>query len=272
MGESLHLPGPFRQLLYDSIDSTNEEAKRLGAVASANKGPSSRQGEAGEITVIRAKEQTAGKGRRGRSWVSKPGNLYCSLLLRPGVPAATAMQLGFVTANSVAESVAAVLPSGTFVTCKWPNDVLVEGRKVAGILLESSAADDVNVDWLVIGVGINIRHHPSRTRFPATSLTSEGAGKVTVASLLESFCLRFLAGFVTWRNLGFAPIRGAWLQRAESLGGQLKVRLERETLHGIFKGVDADGALILNQDGRERRITVGDVFPTEPPSPPAKPR
>ena len=270
MGESLHLPGPFRQLLYDSIDSTNEEAKRLGAVASANKGPSSRQGEAGEITVIRAKEQTAGKGRRGRSWVSKPGNLYCSLLLRPDVPAAAAMQLGFVTANSVAESVAAVLPSGTFVTCKWPNDVLVEGRKVAGIMLESSAAGDAGIDWLVIGVGINIRHHPSQTRFPATSLASEGAGNVTVAGLLELLCQRFLAGLATWRNLGFAPIRGAWLRRAESLGGQLKVRLERETLHGIFKGLDADGALILNQDGRERRITAGDVFPAEPPAPPAR--
>ncbi len=263
MNESLNLPSPFRQIFYDSIDSTNEQAKRLGADLS------SQQGEAGEITVVRAKEQTAGKGRRGKSWASKPGNLYCSLLLRPGVPAAAAMQLGFVTANSVAEAVAAVLPRGTFVTCKWPNDVLVEGRKVAGILLESSAVGDVNVDWLVIGLGINIRHHPSQTRFPATSLTSEGAGNVTVAGLLESLCLRFLAGFVTWRNLGFAPIRGAWLQRAWGLGEQITVRLEKETLHGAFKGLDADGTLVLNQDGRERRITVGNVFPAEAPGPPA---
>ncbi|MDP6263557.1 MAG: biotin/lipoate--protein ligase family protein, partial [Rhodospirillales bacterium] len=135
---------------------------------------------------------------------------------------------------------------------------------------EVHAAGDAGVDWLVIGVGINIRHHPSQTRFPATSLASEGAGNVTVAGLLELLCQRFLAGLATWRNLGFAPIRGAWLRRAESLGGQLKVRLERETLHGIFKGLDADGALILNQDGRERRITAGDVFPAEPPAPPAR--
>lgn len=248
--ESVSLPSPFRLIVLDRVDSTNEEAKRLAA------------GGAEDGTVVWAKQQTAGKGRRGRDWVSPPGNLYCSLLLRPRYPPAVAMQLGFVAANGLAEAVAAALPPGTFVTCKWPNDVLVEGRKVAGILLESAVSGGNLLDWLVVGFGLNIAHHPSDARFPATSLRTEGAEDVTVSRMLETVCLRFLAGLVTWRSLGFATVRKAWLQRAHGLGEPVTVRLEGETLDGVFLTLDEDGAMVVSIDGEQRRITAADVFPT----------
>ncbi len=231
------------------MDSTNDEARRL-AESGAEDG-----------TVVWALEQTAGKGRRGRQWVSPGGNLYCSLLLRPDDPPAKALQLSFVAANSLAETAAAVLPRGTHVTCKWPNDVLVEGRKVGGILLDSETAADGNLDWLVVGVGLNAASHPSEAEFPATSLAAEGAADAGVDGLLETFCSRFMAGLVAWRALGFAVVRRAWLQRAHGLGRPVTVRLENETLEGIFQALDADGAMVLSRNGRERRITAGDVFP-----------
>jgi BirA family transcriptional regulator, biotin operon repressor / biotin---[acetyl-CoA-carboxylase] ligase len=249
MNPGTSLPSPYNLIELDTIDSTNEEAKRLAADG------------APEGTVVWAHEQTAGRGRRGREWVSAPGNLYCSILLRPECHAFKAMQLSFITSSSMADAVASVMPKGTFVNCKWPNDVLVEGRKVSGILLESQTVPLGGMDWLVIGAGLNITDYPKDVEFPATSLAREGAkDDVTVDMMLKTFCLRFLAGYVTWKNLGFEPGRKAWLHRAAWIGKEISVRLEHETLQGEFKELDKDGALILLHEGSERRITAGDVF------------
>lgn len=248
MNGTASLPSPYKLITLERVDSTNEEAKRLA------------KDGAPECTVVWAKEQTAGRGRRGRSWVSGRGNLYCSLLLRPECHAFKAMQLSFVAALGMAETVAAALPRSAFVNCKWPNDVLVEGRKVSGILLESQTIPLGGMDWLIIGAGLNIASFPQDVEFPATSLYREGSKKVSVERMLESFCLRFLAGYVTWKNLGFQPVRKAWLRRAAWLGKEIKVRLEHETLYGVFKELDSDGALILLHNGQQRRITAGDVF------------
>ncbi|MBL6958042.1 MAG: biotin--[acetyl-CoA-carboxylase] ligase [Rhodospirillales bacterium] len=246
------LPEHFQLLSFDEIDSTNEEAKRQAAVG------------APDGTVVWAKRQSAGKGRRSRAWVSEEGNLYCSLLVRPDVLPPEAMQMSFVAANAVAETVAASLPRGTFVTCKWPNDVLVEGKKTAGILLESGGLTGKKLDWLVVGTGINLNSFPEDAAFPATSLHREGAAKdVTVEGLLVSYYRRFLASLVTWRNIGFAATRRAWLERAYGLGKPLTVRLDKENLEGVFETLDEDGALILRQGEVFRRITTGDVFPHE---------
>ena len=245
---TVNLPSPFKLLAYESLDSTNEEAKRLA------------EGGAAEGCVIWAREQTAGRGRRGREWVSREGNLYCSILLRPDCHAFKAMQLSFIASLSMAEAVASVLPKGTFVDCKWPNDVLVEGRKISGILLETQTVPLGGMDWLIIGAGLNINHYPEDVEFPATSIKREGGGGVTAEMMIETFSRRFLAGWVTWKNLGFQPARKAWLKRASWLGKEITVRLERETLKGEFRNLDKDGALILLLDGEERRITAGDVF------------
>ena len=127
---AVHLPSPYRLVQRDEVDSTNAEAKRLAAEG------------APDSTIVWARRQTKGRGRRGRTWVSPEGNLYFSILLRPPYPARDVMQLGFVTANAVADALQVAAPRGTFVNVKWPNDVLMEGKKAAGILLEAEPDPD----------------------------------------------------------------------------------------------------------------------------------
>lgn len=244
----MSLPGYFNVIALDAVDSTNEEAKRLAADG------------APDGTLVWALEQTAGKGRCGRRWVSEKGNLYFSLLLRPDYSTNEATRLSFVTANSVADAITAALPRGTLVACKWPNDILVEGRKAAGLLLESASTSGEVPDWVVIGVGVNLAGHPQGTDFPATSLAAEGAPEATPETMLNAICLRFLSWVATWRSLGFATVRQAWLARAHGLGEPVTADLGGETIEGIFHTLDADGALILRQNGDERRISAGDVF------------
>ena len=245
----VHLPSFYRLVFHEQIDSTNEEAKRLAAAGA----------EAG--TLVWAGEQLAGRGRRGRGWASPPGNLYVSLLLRPGCPPAQACQLNFVAAVALAEAVSGLLPTDRPVTLKWPNDVLVGGAKVSGILLEASAALDHSIDWLVIGVGVNVASHPADTPYPATSLQREGAADATASATLQAFAQRFQAWYETWRAQGFAPVRARWLSSARGLGEPIEVRLERETLQGRFGDLDESGALMLDMhDGARRQITTGDLF------------
>lgn len=256
---SLQLPSPYVLVELDSIDSTNAEAKRL-----ADEG-------APDCTLVWAKTQTAGRGRRGREWVSVQGNLYFSIILRMPYPMQAMTQLSFVAANAVADAVQVLTPPGTFVNVKWPNDVLVEGQKISGILMEALPDFESDAfDWLVLGIGLNVATHPvvEDGAFPATSLAAQGVtGQgLDVALILDTLAKRFLAGVATWRNLGFGPIRRHWLARARGVGGPVTVRLPNETLEGIFGALDENGALILHRDGQPNRvITAGDVF--VPPTP-----
>lgn len=251
MANGLSVPSQLDLIAVNQVDSTNEEAKRRATMGAA----------AG--TMVWAEEQLAGRGRRGRLWVSPPGNLYCSLLLRPTCPIHDAMQIGFVTALAVADAVAEALPRNTQIACKWPNDVLVSGRKVAGILLESSLGEEQGLDWLVIGVGVNVRSYPLHTDspYPATSLAAIGSQEVTPIKLLEAYCGSLLGWLRTWATCGFPAIRAAWLGRAHGLRQPVRVRLEHETLEGVFLSMDETGALVLDQNGARRLIVAGDVFP-----------
>jgi BirA family biotin operon repressor/biotin-[acetyl-CoA-carboxylase] ligase len=161
----------------------------------------------------------------------------------------------------VVEAVASALPPGRAVRAKWPNDVLVDGRKIAGILIESAAGAGGKIDWLVVGIGVNVAHHPEEAAYPTTSLTASGAGDATVDSVLGAVWRAFDHWFATWGSDGFLPIRDAWLQHAMGLGEQIEVRLPSEVLTGTFAGLDPSGALILNANGKERRITAGEIFP-----------
>ena len=246
---TLQLPSFYRLVFHEQIDSTNEEAKRL-ATAGAEAG-----------TLVWAGEQLAGRGRRGRGWASPPGNLYLSLLLRPARPSAQACQLNFAAAVALAEGVSSLLPTDTPVALKWPNDVLIRGAKVSGILLEASAALDRSIDWLVIGIGVNVVSHPADTPYPATSLQREGAADATAGAILQAFAERFWVWYEIWREQGFAPVRARWLASARGLGEPIEVRLERETLQGRFGDLDEGGALMLDmRDGARRQITTGDLF------------
>jgi len=210
-------------------------------------------------SVIWAERQDAGYGRSGREWSSPSGNLYCSLLLRPNCRADRAAELSFVTALSVWASVASMLPRMVSVQCKWPNDILVRGRKISGILLEAGAVSDNKVGWLIIGVGINVKSHPEVGIYPTTSLKTEGVN-ATVEEVLSGYLIAFAGWRQVWENEGFAPVRRAWLDKAVGLGRQTTVRVGEQELAGRFDTIDDDGALILSQGDEKRRITAGDVF------------
>ena len=244
------LPAAYRLVFYESVDSTNDEAKRLA------------HGAAKEGTVVWGREQTAGRGRRGRAWASPPGNLYASLILRPRCPLDQAAQLGFVAALAVGDTLAWTLetrPDG--LSYKWPNDVLLRGRKIAGILLESELGEGEAPKFVVVGVGINLVSSPRDTEFPATSIAEENLGTVSPGAALEGFARHFQAWVERWREEGFAPIRAAWRAHAMALGEPIRVRLGPATLHGRFIDIDQHGALLLESAGELRRIAAGEVFP-----------
>jgi len=243
------LPTGYRLIAYDSIDSTNDEAKRL-----ARKG-------AAEGTLLWALEQTAGRGRRGRVWVSPPGNFYSSLILRPDCPVSRAAQLGFVTALAIGDALGAICP-GRGLSYKWPNDILINGRKVAGVLVESEMIGHLRPSFVVVGVGVNLAAAPHGTEFPATSILEEGWGTFPPMLILEEFAEHFRSWRMRWQMEGFAPVRAAWLAAtAVSPGEPIRVRLETASLHGRFLDIDAEGALLLEAAGERRHVTAGEVFP-----------
>jgi BirA family transcriptional regulator, biotin operon repressor / biotin---[acetyl-CoA-carboxylase] ligase len=244
----LRLPPAYRLISLETVDSTNEEAKRLA-----------REG-AEDGTLVWAREQTRGKGRSGRAWASPPGNLYLSLVLRPDCPPVAASQLGFVAALGAGGGLSEVLPPMIDLRYKWPNDILLNRRKVAGILLETESAAADRLDWLVLGIGINVTQRPPETAFPATSLREEGDLETTVEGVLEAFARHFLSWVNRWLDDGFAPVRAAWRKSAIGIGEAIRVRLPNAELEGVFEDIDQDGALLLRHSGTVRRITAGDVF------------
>jgi BirA family biotin operon repressor/biotin-[acetyl-CoA-carboxylase] ligase len=140
--------------------------------------------------------------------------------------------------------------------------VLIEGRKLSGVLLESQAAGEGRLDWLVVGMGVNLASHPEGLEFPAISLRAAGAA-VTVEALLTAVAERFLFWYERWRAAGFTPIHEAWLARADGLGADIRVRLQTGELFGRFAGLDEEGALLLDDATGRRRIAAGEVFPLE---------
>jgi len=241
-------PGGYALKEFESLDSTNEEARRLA-------------GSGAPTPIwIRADRQTAGRGRRGRNWESPAGNLAATLLLRPDRPASECAQLSFVAAIAAAETVTRFLPAAD-IRVKWPNDVLADGRKIAGILLESVSGSGTVPLWLAIGIGLNLAHHPEGTEFPATSMAALGAEPPSASDALLHLAARFAKWYDLWRVQGFSPIRDAWLARAAKLGERVVARLTNGETSGVFEGIDETGALILREaQGRTRLIASGEVF------------
>lgn len=237
-------PQGYALARHAELDSTNSEARRLAE-----------NGEVGPLWIM-AERQTAGRGRRGRSWETLSGNLAATLLLRPDAPPGPVGQLSFAAALSVADVVSHFAPKAS-VTVKWPNDVLVEGKKTAGILLESG--DAPTGAWLAVGIGINLAAAPEGTEFPATAL-AQFADPPSPDDALALLAARFAHWYAGWMSGGFETLRTAWLARAGGLGLPIRARLPHETRHGVFEGIDASGALLLNEQGRITSIAAGEVF------------
>jgi BirA family biotin operon repressor/biotin-[acetyl-CoA-carboxylase] ligase len=236
-----------RLLAYEEIDSTNAEALRL-----------LRQGERGPLWIT-AQRQSAGRGRRGRKWISVPGNLHASLLLTDPGPAEHWPQLSFVAALAVHDAVVELAPEiRPLMELKWPNDLLLSGAKFAGILIEGEGGEEAGA--VAIGIGVNCTAHPDGAAYPATDLAAAGA-HLTAAALLAVLSVKMPGRLAQWnRGNGFATIRADWLARAAGLGESIRVALADRELAGRFEGLDDAGCLVLiAPDGSETVIAAGDV-------------
>ncbi|BBF92241.1 biotin--[acetyl-CoA-carboxylase] ligase [Blastochloris tepida] len=251
MGVGEFAGGSTPVIALDDVGSTNAEA-----LARA------RQGGFGPVWITAAR-QTAGRGRRGRAWASEPGNLYASILLTDPAPSEACPQLCFVAGLALFDAVGAVcrldMPR---LSLKWPNDLMLDGAKCAGILVEGEVAPAGHPLAVVIGFGVNCAHHPQGTSYPATHLSAAGC-KVTPALLLSALDAALAVRLAEWRGGdGFSAIRANWLARAGTLGQPITVRTGAEVVDGRFETLDGDGALVLLRgDGTRTRIGTGEILP-----------
>lgn len=242
----------YHLLSYDVLDSTNEECKRLA------------MGGGSHGAVVWAKRQTAGRGRMGREWVSPEGNLFVSALLAPARPLEQCSQLSFVAALAVVETLDAMVSEPQDITCKWPNDILLKGKKLGGILLESFVAENefgIEKRWITVGVGINIDSYPEHVMYPATCMREAGVELVSAKIVLSRFIYNFTHQYDVWMEKGFKPIQKAWLKRAYHVGKPIEVMVGDESVSGIFDTIDASGQLMVKRaDGTITPVHAGDVF------------
>lgn len=244
-------PAGYGRRVLTSVDSTNAEAARIAA---GLQGPE----------WILAREQTAARGRRGRAWVTPAGNFAATLAMRPAESPDRIALRSFVAALALWEALVAATGRADAFTLKWPNDVLLNGGKLAGILLESVGAGR-SLSHFAIGIGVNLCAAPEARLLEAralrpVSLLAETGVRLSPEAFLDLLApayARHEAQFVTY---GFAPIRRAWLDRATKLGATITARTARDTYRGTYETVDADGNLVLLTAEGRREIAAAEVF------------
>lgn len=251
LAAGLHLKRIARKIFcVRETDSTNQSAFRL-----AEEGIE-------EGTVVIAESQTAGKGRLGRRWESPPGvNLYCSVILRPPLSPVKAPQLTFLSAVAVSRAVEAVTRLKPLI--KWPNDILVNGFKVAGLLNELSAEMDT-VHCIILGIGVNVNmsreQFPDDLRHPASSLFLEGGAPIDRPAFTRALLAALDDLYDHYLRFGFAPVKDEWISRCNVLGRRVRVSFGKEVLEGEALGIDDDGALLVDRGGNSPdRVLAGDV-------------
>lgn len=245
------LPPGYRLIRFETIDSTMSEAERQ-AVAGAADG-----------TLILADEQTAGRGRRGRQWATPSGNLALSLLLRPQAPLQEVALLSFVAGLALHDSLSAEPGLAGRLTLKWPNDLLLDGAKLSGLLLESRSDPDGWPEWLIIGMGVNLAWAPQDTPYPAIALGDAMSEPPSTEHIVQAWARAFDRRRRAFQAGGFAALRPDWKAAAQGLGGPLAARLSDGTvLEGRFEDLAEDGNLLLALPGetRPRAISAGDVY------------
>ena len=239
------------RLILPETDSTMAEGARRAAAFTAP-------------TWICALAQTAGRGRRGRAWAMPAGNFAASLVMRPAGPPAQAALRSFVAALALRDALVAVTGRAEVFTLKWPNDVLLNGGKLAGILLESSGAAG-RVDALVIGIGVNLAATPDTTLLEAGALAPVSLlGETGITITPEDFLTLLAQHFARWEaqftTHGFGPIRSAWLQNAARIGQNITARMMRDEITGTFVEIDTQGQLVLETPKGRQTIAAADIF------------
>ena len=249
MSEISQLPDGFELIKLDTVGSTNDELRQRAVKSKANEG-----------LVIWSLEQTAGKGRQKRNWVSKPGNMYCSVLFRPDCAMSEAAQIGFLPVIAAGEALAGILGNAALLRYKWPNDLLLNRKKIGGALLEAGVGQNGLASWVVVGCGLNLQHYPNETRFPATSVKDEIGKDIEISLIVEAYLQSLSNWYGRWQEEGFEPVRKAWLASAHTFDEPLIVESGTDKMSGTFLDLDENGALLIKTDTGPRRIAAGDVY------------
>lgn len=243
-------PTGTQKFVFDTIDSTMAEARRQAPVT------------AGAAWFL-AHQQTAGTGRRGRAWDSQKGNFAASLLIRPDATPEKLALRSFVAALALFDTLIALTGRDGLFSLKWPNDVLLRGGKLAGILLET-IAEGPDRFGLIVGIGVNLRSKPASSVLEHGAIDprtlSEATGlKITPEQFLDTLAPSFAAWETRLQNFGFQPLQQAWLSRAANIGKPIIARLPNQTVTGTFKTVDETGALIIQGLEQQHVITAADI-------------
>jgi BirA family biotin operon repressor/biotin-[acetyl-CoA-carboxylase] ligase len=237
----------WRLRIFDTLDSTSDFCIRQAEA-----------GEPGGLAVL-AHRQTRARGSRGRFWMSPAGNLCLSVLLRPEGDAAEGGRWAILAAVAVADALAPYLAGHGTLTVKWPNDVLLDGSKLAGILLDTALRADGRLDWLVIGIGANLAVAPD-----VPGRTTAAVAQFRDAPSPEEFARTLLDRLQHWAGIrcrdGFGPVRQAWLDRAQEPGTMLRLTGPAPDIEGSFAGLGEDGSLLLRVNDRIRAFATGETL------------
>ena len=236
---------------YSECESTNVTAAAYA-----------RAGARSPVWVV-AGAQSGGKGRKGRKWVSETGNLYASLLFSPSILPAALSALPFLTALAARDTLIDLGVGADNIQCKWPNDILIDGAKICGILIESSARSASNLEHVIIGIGINLLHSPTEAQFKATSLQAWLGVETSPQAALQSLAGCIKARLDAWDTNDFEPIRAEWTHCAWGLGEMRRINTATEAFDAKLVGLDGQGGLLVQlENGTERQIMAADIFPT----------
>ena len=231
-------------LFFEEVDSTNNKAKQIAL-------------EEKEGTVVISEMQTSGRGRRGREWYSPKGGIYVTFILKPNVSPEKASQLTLVSSLALVETLNA-MGSNLNAKIKWPNDVLISGKKISGILTELSA-DMEKINYIVVGVGINLNTEKEILPENGTSLKIEMKEEVSIKLFLKSFLEHYDLIYQEYLNGGIDQIIEKWKNNSDTLGKKVKIIGINETFEGLAKDIDENGALILETKEKEIKVYSGDV-------------
>lgn len=231
---------------FDSVQSTQDLIKGYAELGQP------------EGKVVQALEQTQGRGRHGRNWVSERGNLYLSMLLRPDCAARHVGQISILIAVALADTIKPHLKDPEALILKWPNDLMIYDHKCAGILIETSLSDKGTILYAAVGVGVNIANAPAQI---GVSLNNHTKAPLNVNKFRDEFLKNLQKLYVLWSRKGFAEIKDRWLGLAHKKGTNLRIRIGAQVETGIFYGIDDEGNLLLHdKDLRQKKVTAGEVY------------
>ena len=243
------LPPQFELVTLDRVGSVTDAALERAADG------------AGEGTLVRAREQTSARTRRGSAWIGYEGNLHCALIIEPDYPNEESWQLVYVNALAVGSAIAEMVSPMTGLRFAWPNRLRINDLLAARLDIAATNPARDPYRALVLGASVNVATHPPQPEPEEyNSIHASGARDITVVDVLEAYASHFLAWSSRWAEEGFGPIRRAWRIRADGLGADAEIRLLDGSIEGRIDDVDERGALVLDTGHGTRRVTIGEYF------------